>query len=100
MIRFIGRTIKTPIVGYRHIRHQTLLKWFEEAQTVWLDSNSIEFYDSDHSVYEERFIRVGISQKLNVLLIVFSESDLGETIRIISSRKAVKKEREQHEERV
>ena len=74
--------------------------WFEEAQTVWADSKSSEFYDSDHSENEERFIRVGISKKLSVLLIVFCEPDHTEIVRIISARKATKKEREQYEERI
>lgn len=74
--------------------------WFEEAQTVWADSKSSEFYDSDHSDDEERFIRVGISRKFNVLLIVFCEPDNGEIVRIISARKATKKERELYEERI
>ena len=72
--------------------------WFEEAQTVWADSKSFEFYDSEHSENEERFIRVGISRKLNVLLIVFCEPELSEVVRIISARKATKKERELYEE--
>lgn len=70
--------------------------WFEEAQTIWADSKSPEFYDSDHSDIEDRFIRVGLSKKLNVLLVVFCERD--ENVRIISARKATKKERELYEE--
>ena len=71
--------------------------WFEEAQTVWIDSLALEFYDSDHSENEDRFIRVGVSQKLNFLLIVFCEFE-NEKIRIISARRTTKKEREQFEE--
>ena len=74
--------------------------WFEEAQTVWTDCKSVEFYDSEHSDKEERFICVGISHKLNVLLIVFCEADHSEIVRIISARKATKKERELYEERI
>ncbi len=33
--------------------------WFEEAQTVWVDSESVEFFDPEHSSNEDRFIRVG-----------------------------------------
>ena len=37
--------------------------WFEEAQTLWVDENSVEFFDPDHGKSEERFIRVGYSLK-------------------------------------
>lgn len=72
--------------------------WFELAQTIWADNKSVEFYDSEHSENEERYIRVGISQKFNVLLVVFCENADDKTVRIISARKATKKEREQYEE--
>ena len=37
--------------------------WFEEAQTVWADPHSLEFYDPDHSDDEDRFIRIGCSTR-------------------------------------
>ena len=74
--------------------------WFEEAQTVWADIRSTEFLNSPENVGEERFIRVGFSTRLNVLLVVFCEREEGETVRIISARKATRKERGQYEERV
>ena len=73
--------------------------WFEEAQTVWVDANSVEFFDPEHSNDEEdRFIRVGLSAKLNLLVVVFCELDVVGVIRIISARYATKKERKQYEE--
>ncbi len=48
---------------------------FEEAQTVFLDPQAIDFYDEDHSEGEDRFIRIGLSGKLNVLLVVYCERD-------------------------
>lgn len=72
---------------------------FEEAQTVFLDPYSIEFYDEDNSDSEDRFIRVGISEKLNVLLVVYCERD-EKHIRIISARKATAEERKLYEKRV
>lgn len=73
--------------------------WFEEAQTVWLDINAIEFYDPEHSAEsEDRFIRVGFSAKLNLLLVVFCEASENESVRIISARHATKKEQKQYEE--
>ncbi len=42
---------------------------FEEAQTVFYDENAIEFYDDEHSDWEDRFLLLGISQKLRLLII-------------------------------
>ena len=45
--------------------------WFEEAQTVWADENSVEFYDPEHSATEDRFIRIGRSTGTRLLLVIF-----------------------------
>lgn len=71
--------------------------WFEEAQTVWADAHSAEFLDPEHSDDEDRYLRIGLSSKLNILLIVFCERDEGNSIRIVSARKATRKEQEQYE---
>ncbi len=71
--------------------------WFEEAQTVWADSQASEFCDPDHGAVEDRFIRVGYSRANRVLVVIFCERHAG-TIRIISARKATPKERKSHEE--
>jgi uncharacterized DUF497 family protein len=71
--------------------------WFEEAQTTWADKHSVEFFDPEHSSDEDRFLRIGISSKSRVLLVVFCERDENQ-IRIISARKATQKEREKYEE--
>lgn len=72
--------------------------WFEEAKTVWADAGSVEFLDPDHSKLEDRFLRIGHSTSNRILLVVFCERDSGDTIRIISARKATSKERKQYEE--
>jgi uncharacterized DUF497 family protein len=72
--------------------------WFEEAQTVWADETSIEFFDPEHSKAEDRFIRIGNSTALRLLLVVFCERDEDHVIRIISARRATKKEAKQYEE--
>lgn len=69
---------------------------FEEAETVWLDTHSLEFFDFLHSVDEDRFVRVGVATSKRLLTIVFTER--GEQIRIISARKATAPERKQYEE--
>ena len=47
--------------------------WFEEAQTVWADELSTEFFDPEHSHAEDRFIRIGHSTRARLLLVVFCE---------------------------
>jgi uncharacterized protein len=59
---------------------------FEEAATVFNDSLSVTFPDPDHSIGESRYVIIGIS-KFGQLLIV-AHTDQGETIRIITARKA------------
>ena len=71
--------------------------WFEEAQTIWADERSAEFFDPEHSQAEDRFIRIGHSSRARLLLVVFCELLEGELIRIISARKATKKEERQYE---
>ncbi len=65
---------------------------FEEAQTVFFDENSIEYYDPDHSQDEDRFLMLGLSYQLRVLVVSYCICKEGSEIRIISSRKATKKE--------
>ena len=65
---------------------------FDEAQTVFFDDNAIEFYDPDHSENENRFIMLGISYRLRVLVVCHCLKDNDSEIRIISARKATKKE--------
>jgi len=74
--------------------------WFEEAQTVWTDSSSVEFFDPEHSFGEDRFIRIGYTRRSNLLVVVFCERDHDNVIRLISARKATKNERTQYEERI
>lgn len=71
--------------------------WFEEAQTIWADLESIEFFDPEHSSNENRFIRIGHSTRSRLLLVVFCERAEGSTIRIISARKATKQEARDYE---
>jgi len=64
----------------------------EEAQTVFFDEKAIEFDDPDHSIHEDRFILLGFSQSLKVLVVCHCYRGNEFTIRIISARKATKKE--------
>ena len=65
---------------------------FEEAQTVFFDENAIEFDDPDHSIQEEQFILLGLSQSLKVLVVCHCYRSQNLKISIISARKATKKE--------
>lgn len=70
---------------------------FEEAQTVLESKFQLILEDNDHE--EERFIALGFSKHLNLLVVVYCYR-FGDAIRIISARKATKKERKLYEERV
>ena len=65
---------------------------FEDAQTVFFDENAIEFDDPDHSIQGERFILLGLSQSLKILVVCHCYRSDESKIRIISARKATKKE--------
>jgi uncharacterized protein len=69
---------------------------FEEAATVYGDALALTYPDPDHSLSEQRFITIGISSAKRVLIVAHAER--GESIRIISARKATHSERKQYEE--
>jgi len=64
---------------------------FEEAQTVFYDEHAIEYFDPDHSEDEDRFIMLGFSFQLRMLVVCYC-ARAGNTIRIISARKATRHE--------
>lgn len=65
---------------------------FEEAQSVFYDEFAVQFFDDDHSSDEERFLLLGMSTGARLLLVCHCERDAGNTIRIVSARKATKRE--------
>lgn len=65
---------------------------FEEAKTVFYDDNAILFDDPDHSLEEERFLILGISQTEKLCIVSHCYRDNENVIRIISARKATKNE--------
>ena len=69
---------------------------FEEAKTIFADDFARLIQDPDHSHGEERFIMLGMSARLRLLVVCHCErgSDL---IRIISARRADKYECKQYE---
>jgi len=69
---------------------------FEEATTVFDDPLSVTIQDPDHSVDEQRFLLLGLSNRRRLLVVAHSER--GEPIRIISARRADRRERRTYEE--
>jgi uncharacterized DUF497 family protein len=69
---------------------------FEEAQTVFTDPNARMIADPEHSIDEDRFVLLGISSALRLLVVChcYREDDM--VIRIISARKATKQEQRQY----
>lgn len=65
---------------------------FEEAQTVFYDEFAVQFFDDGHSESGDRFIMLGMSSHARVLVVCHCERGGGNTIRILSARKATSTE--------
>jgi len=65
---------------------------FNEAISVFSDENAVIIADTDHSEQEERFVILGLSQKPRLLIVCHCYRENDALIRIISARKANKKE--------
>ena len=61
---------------------------FEDAKTVFSDERALLIDDPDHSEDEERFVLLGLSSSLRLLVVAHCYRASGEVIRIISARKA------------
>ena len=66
---------------------------FEEAESVFLDEHARLIGDPDHSDNEDRFVLLGVSAQLRLLVVVHVYRESNELIRIISARKATAKEK-------
>ena len=71
---------------------------FREAVTVFYDPLAKITTDPDHSIQEDRFILIGHSQRSRLLFVVHVYRSKSDTVRIISARKATKKEMKDFEE--
>ncbi|MBN1553706.1 MAG: BrnT family toxin [Phycisphaerae bacterium] len=71
---------------------------FEEAATVFADENARLIHDPEHSETEERFILLGFSAKLRLLVVSHTYRKSEQEIRIISARKATQHEKKQYGE--
>ncbi len=73
---------------------------FEEASTAFFDENALLIGDPDHSGDEDRFILLGMSASLRVLVVCHCYREEDEVIRIVSARKADKLEHEDYARRL
>ncbi len=69
---------------------------FDEARTVFRDPMYLIFADPDHSVDEKRFLVIGMSESDRLLFVSYTERQAA--TRIISARKATRRERKRYEE--
>lgn len=73
---------------------------FEEAKSVFLDDNALLRADPDHSSEEDRFVILGLSSGLRLLVVCHCHREAEDVIRLISARRAVKREGEQYARKV
>ena len=59
---------------------------FDEATTIFRDTLSITISNPDHSDYEDRFVDIGMSHRMQLLVVSYTERK--DKIRIISARRA------------
>ena len=69
---------------------------FSEGKTVFFDENALLISDPDHSIDEDRFILLGISEERRLLIVCHCYRSKDSIIRIISARLATKKEKQQY----
>ena len=65
---------------------------FQEAATVFQDEDALQIFDPDHSEGEDRFILLGMSSILRILVVCHCYRANDDVIRIISVRKATRNE--------
>ena len=72
---------------------------FEEAKSVFYDDDALLRSDDEHSNDEDRFVLLGLSANLRVLVVCHCYRESDEVVRLISARKADRSERQQYEAR-
>ena len=65
---------------------------FDEARSVFFDRQAVEFCDDEYGQLEDRFLLLGVSAKLRILMVCHCLREKDDVIRIISARKATKNE--------
>jgi uncharacterized DUF497 family protein len=69
---------------------------FHEAATVFGDPLAVTYFDPDHSEEEDRFLTFGHSSEGHLLVV--AHTDREDRTRVISARRATRKERKAYEE--
>ena len=72
---------------------------FDEAESVFSDELALLIGDPDHSDDEDRFLLLGLSSVLRLLVVCHCYRESDEVIRIISARKATRHEQRQYSQR-
>lgn len=72
---------------------------FEEAQTAFFDQEALLITDPEHSAAEDRFILLGVSSALRILVVCHCHREMDDVIRIISARRANASERAEYTRR-
>ena len=70
--------------------------WFEEAATAFRDEHARVYFDPDHSEQEDRFILLGLSIQLRILVVCHCFREKDNVVRIISARKADRREQKDY----
>ena len=69
---------------------------FEEASTVFFDDRAILFDDPEHSIDEDRFLLLGMSETAKVCIVCHCYRESDTVLRIISARQATRKEEQRY----
>ena len=69
---------------------------FDEAMRAFADPLAVESFDAPHSALEDRWRKVGLSSRGQLIVVIYAEA--GEKIRIISARVATRGERSAYED--
>ena len=72
------------------------ITFFEEDSTVFFDDRAILFDDPEHSIDEDRFLLLGMSETSKVCIVCHCYRESNTVIRIISARQATRKEEQRY----
>ena len=72
---------------------------FQEAAAVFVDERALFMADSEHSEDEDRFVLLGLSATMRIILVCHCYLESDQIVRIISARKATRSERTQYRDR-
>jgi hypothetical protein len=65
---------------------------FIEATSAFVDENALLLADPDHSSREDRFLLLGMSDRVRLLVVSHTYRSGGDVIRIVSARNATRRE--------